>query len=134
MKKEQREQISYISIAEQDGQKGVHFCIGDVDMFIEAHDLDDGKEYKWPDAMKKLKEVGKETFSHKQGLLMAAYSDEINAALREIGGDELKSYSWTSTEYDTGNAWGVYFTNGDVGSYYKCNSFTVRACAAFKHE
>lgn len=128
------ERVPIVSIAEQDGQKGVRFCIGDVDMFIEAHDLDDGKEYEWYDAMKRLKAVGKETFSHKQGLLMAAYRDEINAALREIGGDELKGYYWTSTEYGTGVAWYVYFTNGYVGSNFKSYSSAVRACAAFKHE
>lgn len=128
------ERVPIVSIAEQDGQKGVRFCIGDVDMFIEAHDLDDGKEYKWLDAMKRLKEVGKETFSQKQGLLMAAYRDEINTALREIGGDELKGYYWTSTEYATNHAWGVRFTNGYVNGYSKYNSCTVRACAAFKHE
>lgn len=129
------ERVPIVSIAEQDGQKGVRFCIGDVDMFIEAHDLDDGKEYEWPDAMKRLKEVGKETFSHKQGLLMAAYRDEINAALREIGGDELKGCYWTSTEYTTNYAWVVNFTNGYVNTYtyLKYNSLTVRACAAFKH-
>lgn len=129
------ERVPIVSIAEQDGQKGVRFCIGDVDMFIEAHDLDDGKEYEWPDAMKRLKEVGKETFSHKQGLLMAAYRDEINAALREIGGDELKGYYWTSTEYTTTYAWNVGFANGYVSGYGygKYGSFTVRACAAFKH-
>lgn len=127
------ERVPIVSIAEQDGQKGVRFCIGDVDMFIEAHNLDDGKEYEWPDAMKRLKEVGKETFSHKQGLLMAAYRDEINAALREIGGDELKGYYWTSTEYHTNYAWSVDFTNGGVNGYGKYYSLTVRACAAFKH-
>ena len=127
------ERVPIVSIAEQAGQKGVRFCIGDVDMFIEAHNLDDGKEYEWPDAMKRLKEVGKETFSHKQGLLMAAYRDEINAALREIGGDELKGYYWTSAEYNTSNAWGVNFTHGYVGNNNKYYSFTVRACAAFKH-
>ncbi len=127
------ERVHIVSIAEQDGQKGVRFCIGDVDMFIEAHDIDDGKDYKWPDAMKRLKEIGKETFSHKQGLLMAAYRDEINAALREIGGDELKDYCWTSTEYGTNGAWNVYFANGYVIYDNKYYSFSVRACAAFKH-
>lgn len=127
------ERVPIVSIAEQDGQKGVRFCIGDVDMFIEAHDLDDGKEYEWPDAMKRLKEVGKETFSHKQGLLMAAYRDEINAALREIGGDELKGYYWTSTECSTNGAWYVGFTYGGVYGYGKYSSSPVRACAAFKH-
>lgn len=129
------ERVPIVSIAEQDGQKGVRFCIGDVDMFIEAHDLDDGKEYEWPDAMKRLKEVGKETFSHKQTLLMAAYRDEINCALRKIGGDNL-SYFWTSTEFVNYFAWYGSFVSGFVGnkSYYgKRNSFKVRACSEFKH-
>ena len=125
-------QQSVVSIAEKDGQKGIRFCIGDVDMFIEAHDLDDGKEYKWPDATKRLKEVGKETFSHKQGLLMAAYCDEINAALREIGGDELKGYCWSSTEYNDYDAWYVNFSSGSIYSYLKFNSRSVRPVAAFK--
>ncbi len=128
------ERVHIVSIAEQDGQKGVRFCIGDVDMFIEAHDIDDGKDYKWPDAMKRLKEIGKETFSHKQVLLMAAYRDEINAALREIGGDELKGNYWASTEFNTYYAWYVSFAGGNVGyGYGKYSSFSVRACAALKH-
>ena len=103
-----------------------------VNTFIEAHDLDDGKEYEWPDAMKRLKEVGKETFSHKQGLLMAAYRDEINAALREIGGDELKGYYWSSTVYPAGNPLYVYFSSGYIytnGS--KSGTPAVRPVAAF---
>lgn len=128
-----RETTSVVSIAEQDGQKGVRFCFGDVDMFIEAHDIDDGKDYDWHDAMNRLKEIGKETFSHKHVLLMAAYRDEINAALREIGGDKLKDYYWTSTEYNAYNAWCVNFTGGGVYGCGKYDSLAVRACAAFKH-
>jgi hypothetical protein len=86
--------------------------------------------------MKRIKEVGKETFSHKQALLMAAYRDEINAAIREIGGDELKGCYWTADEYSTNLAWDVNFADGyvDYTYDYKYYSWAVRACAAFKHE
>lgn len=127
------ERVPIVSIAEQDGKKGVRFCIGEVDIFIEAHNLDNGKEYEWSDAMKRLKEVGKATFSHKQGILMAAYRDEINAALREIGGDELNGYFWSSTESIPKFAWVVIFSSDTVGTgaTIKYRSLAVRACAAF---
>ena len=37
---------------------------------------------------------------------------------------------WSSTEYGTGNAWGVLFNSGNVNSYYKSHSGVVRPVAA----
>lgn len=37
---------------------------------------------------------------------------------------------WTSTEFNTNNAWNVNFNNGNVNNNNKYNSLTVRACAA----
>ncbi len=129
------ERAPIVSITEQDGQKGVRFCIGDIDIFIEAHDLDeDGKEFKWDEATKKLKAYGKRTFDKHEMYLIAAFKDEINATLREIGGAELDNYYWSSTEYNSTFAWGLYFSSGSIGYNYKCSTGVVRPVAAFKHE
>lgn len=126
-------QTPIVSIAEQDGQTGVRLCVGDVDIFIEAHDLDWGKYYEWPGAINRLKEVGKTTFNLHQAYMVMAFQDEINAKMREIGGEELEDYYWSSTEAYSGNAWVVYFSGGTIYNAYKNNSFYVRPVAAFKH-
>lgn len=132
------ERVPIVSIAEQDGEKGVRLCVGDIDIFIEAHDLDeDGKEFKWDEAMKKLKAYGKRTFDKHEMYLIAAFKDEINAALREIGGAELDNYYWSSTECYGTFAWVVHFSSGTIGScsyYAKYYTLVVRPVAAFKHE
>lgn len=126
------ESTPIVSIAEQDAEKGVRLCVGDVDIFIESHDLDDGKKYEWPDAIERLKEVGKETFNKHQSYFIAAFKDEINEKMREIGGKELDGYYWSSTEGGSGVAWFVSFSDGYINYFYKYDSFTVRPCAAFK--
>lgn len=126
------ESTPIVSIAEQDGEKGVRLCVGDIDIFIEAHDLDEGKEYDWSGAMKRLREVGKDTFNKHQSYFIAAFKDEINEKMREIGGKELDDGYWSSTEYGSYYAWGVYFTNGGINGYTKGVTLTVRPVAAFK--
>ena len=120
-----------VSIAEQDGGKGVRLCVGDVDIFIEAHDLDGGDTFEWDEAMDRLKEVGKQTFNKKQAYLIAAYKEEINKLLEEIGGDPLASYYWSSTEGSSYGAWIVGFGSGSVHNGSKCYSYVVRPCTAF---
>ena len=122
-----------VSIAEQNGEKGVRLCVGDVDIFIEAHSLDGGKEFEWKKAMERLKEVGKQTFDKHQVYFLAAYKDEINKLLKEIGGDELEGYYWSSTEYYSYRAWNADFSDGSITSNLKHNSLAVRPCAAFKN-
>lgn len=124
-----------VSIAEQNGEKGVRLCVGDVDIFIEAHNLDNGEEFEWKKAMARLEEVGKRTFDKHEMYLIAAYKDEINAKLKEIGGDELEGYCWSSTESYSYYAWYVHFSDGYISNLNtKCYSLIVRPCAAFiKH-
>lgn len=130
------ERVPIVSIAEQDGEKGVRLCVGDIDIFIEAHDLDeDGKAFKWDEAMKKLKAYGKRTFDKHEMYLIAAFKDEINSALREIGGAELDTFYWSSTEYTSLYAWRVNFSPGGIyPTNGKYNPDAVRPVAAFKHE
>ena len=122
----------FVSIHEQDGMKGVRLCVADVDIFIEAQDLDNGKEFEWQKAMDRLKELGKSTFSKHEGYFIAAFIDEINEKLREIGGKELDEAYWSSTEYYSLSAWNVYFSSGFVSYYLKSFSYAVRPVAASK--
>lgn len=126
------ESTPIVSIAEQDAEKGVRLCVGDVDIFIESHDLDDGKRHEWHDAIERLKEVGKETFNKHQSYFIAAFKDEINEKMREIGGKELDGYYWSSTELNSYGVWVVNFSDGGIYGNYKYRSLTVRPCAAFK--
>lgn len=122
----------FVSIHEQDGMKGVRLCVADVDIFIEAQDLDNGKEFEWQKAMDRLKKLGKSTFSKHEGYFIAAFIDEINEKLREIDGEELYQVYWSSTEYFSSVAWYVVFSSGYVSIDLKSNSFVVRPVAASK--
>ena len=122
----------FVSIHEQDGMKGVRLCVDDVDIFIEAQDLDNGKEFEWQKAMDRLKKLGKSTFSKHEGYFIAAFIDEINEKLREIGGKELDEAYWSSTEYSSYGAWYVGFSSGSVYGSSKSSSFVVRPVAASK--
>lgn len=122
----------FVSIHEQDGMKGVRLCVADVDIFIEAQDLDNGEEFEWQKAMDRLKKLGKSTFSKHEGYFIAAFIDEINEKLREIGGKELDKAYCSSTEYSSTIAWYVGFSSGYVGYACKSGSFVVRPVAASK--
>ena len=48
------------------------------------------------------------------------------------GGRNMQSsYSWSCTEYDTSDAWGLDFSNGNWYYYVKTSTSYVRACFAF---
>lgn len=107
-----------------EGVKWVRVKIFDEDFFIAAKDYEEEGEiyFSW----KKAVEIG--TFSKKQAYLIAAYKEEINKLLEEIGGDPLASGYWSSTEGSSGNAWYVYFGSGYVIADSKYNSYVVRPC------
>ncbi len=98
---------------------------------LELHPIDNGKEYTWPDAMERLKELGKDGFNEKQGKIIAVYHEEIDAALEEAGGDKL-GWEWAVGESDGYGAWLYYPGGGALGYYSKCNSSQVRPLLASK--
>ena len=109
---------------------GVRVTLGDEDFIIALHDSFDGKEKTWNKAMEALSKKGQTMFSKKQGYLIAAYTDEINAALKLAGGEPLSGWYWTSTELSVTYAWIMYFGSGFVYSYNKTsNSFIARPVA-----
>ena len=58
--------------------------------------------------------------------------DKINASLKAAGLPELKeSWYWSSTEYNSFNAWVLYMANGYRSTYGKYSNVYVRPVLAF---
>jgi len=83
-------------------------------------------EMDWDEATKKCKEMGGRLPTRAE--LLDLY-DNHREECKEMGG----SY-WSSTEYNSYNAWGVNFYNGFVYSNFKCYSFSVRCVREVKEE
>ena len=98
---------------------------------LELHPIDGGKEYTWPDAMERLKELGKDGFNEKQGKIIAVYHEEIDAALEEAGGDKL-GWEWAVGEFNGRYAWLFNPDYGALGNRNKCISSQVRPLLASK--
>lgn len=67
--------------------------------------------------------------------MLAAFKNEINAVLDELGLSDAKlkdEWSWSSSESTQANAWNVYFSNGNFYIDYKYISNVVRAVCAFE--
>ena len=65
--------------------------------------------------------------------MIVLFKDEVNEALRHVGGDELADdYYWSSTEYNANSAWFINFSNADLGHVSKANNFRCRPVAAFE--
>ncbi len=64
------------------------------------------------------------------GLIMMHLS-VVNKALELAGGEPLKVWYWSSTEYSQYYTWYVDFLIGNTHNYYKYGSGAVRAVAAF---
>ena len=98
---------------------------------LELHPIDNGKEYTWPNAMERLKELGKDGINEKQGKIIAVYHEEIDAALEEAGGDKL-GWEWAVGEFNGSYAWLYYPGYGALRGSIKYNSYQVRPLLASK--
>ena len=126
------EQKPVTILRDADGQAvGVMVETLDERFALELHPIDNGKEYTWPDAMERLKKLGKEGFNEKQGEIIAIYHKEIDAALEEAGGDKL-DWEWAVGECNSGSAW-LYIPKYCALDYIsKRNSSPVRPLLASK--
>ena len=95
--------------------------------------LHDAEQMNWDDAMRKYGAEG--MLTKQQWLIVAAYEEQINRLLEQVGGDLLredKNYWSSSVKCYSGNAWTYNGGNGTLYSgYSKYNSFTVRPTLAF---
>ena len=67
--------------------------------------------------------------------MLAAFKNEINAVLDELGLSDAKlkdEWSWSSSEGHQTLAWSVYFSYGGFDYTGKCYSVVVRAVCAFE--
>lgn len=121
-----------VTIAEKDGEKCVRVHAGKYDFIVALHDL--GTGMNWHEAKKAAEEQGLRLFTKEEGMLMYIFKDEINAALVELGGDELSEddFYWSSSECNTTSAWYLYFYSGYVNSNNKYDTnYIARGVAAF---
>lgn len=122
---EQPKDIVYIRKDEDGTPVGVAVQTADERFEIALNDIDNGREMTWYDAMKfKLP-------TKKQAAIICAYLDDINAKLKEAGGEPLDKLYWTSAEYSANTAWlytGYYGRLYDTG---KSITHSVRPVLAF---
>lgn len=114
--------VPYVIEAVEDG---VRVCVGDEDFVIALHDAEG--EYEWQEAVDKF---GDDMPTVKQAHIIGAYHDEIQAKLKDAGGDKLYGWLWTRSEYNATNTW-LY--NGYIGTVtygHKYNSYRVRPVLA----
>ena len=102
---------------------------------LALHDLNDGEEMNWDDAMSAAKEIGKTLPTRDDWYIIRYFKDDIQRLMKEAGGDPLQdNYYWSSTESNTGRAWAVTFYYGCVFTGYKYGTYgtnsVVRPVAA----
>lgn len=100
----------------------------DDSFIIDLHDVEEGREMTWHEAMEKYEDIMP---TKQRALLICAYLEKINALLKEAGGDVLQYWHWTKTksEYYAYNAW-LYSGSGCVNAYIKYYGSTVRPVRA----
>ena len=106
-------------------ENGVRICVGDEDFVIALHDAEG--EYEWNEVVDKF---GDQLPTVKQAHIISAYLDEIQAKLKDAGGDELDGWLWTRSELSADFAW-LY--GGKYGNVYyggKYDSTGVRPVLA----
>ncbi|MBR1785306.1 MAG: hypothetical protein IJ760_07735 [Bacteroidales bacterium] len=86
------------------------------DFVIGLHDLDNGKDnFTYDEAMKRLEELGKQTFNRKQAAIICIYLDQINEKLEEAGGEPFAEDWYTTNE--------LYIPKGSSADYYATHSW-----------
>lgn len=63
--------------------------------------------------------------------LLMMHASKVNRAIVLAGGEPIKGWHWSSTEYSQGGAWIFYFKDGYTDISNGCGSYAVRAVAAF---
>lgn len=91
----------------------------------------DGDKYvSWKEANRLAKEAGGRLFTRDEAYILLFQKDDINALLKDHGGDPLDDLFWSSSEYNEADAWVVNFSSGYVSNHGKCNSYVARAVVA----
>lgn len=120
------EQQPYLQVAydEADMAYGVRVTGMGESFVVALHDAKYGQEVTWEEACE-FKAPTK-----KQAALMIAVLDELNEMLESAGGDRLRGWYWTATEYSGSHAWLYLGTNGKSDCNAKLHANTVRSVFA----
>lgn len=87
----------------------------------------DGEYVNWEEANRLAKEAGGRLFTRDEAYILLFQKDDINALLKDHGGDPLEDHFWSSSEYSETGAWYVNFSSGRVFSNTKFGSHVARA-------
>lgn len=117
-------------LKKQDGFYGIFVALQDAG---EKDDDGDSQEYTWDEAMKiKFSQDNIHVPDIRELSLLHLNIDDVNAGLVAAGGEKLEGYYWSSTEYNSSNAW--VLTMGSGGRDYSNKTYTyyVRPVLALK--
>lgn len=91
----------------------------------------DGDKYvDWEEANRLANEAGGRLFTRDEAYILIFQKDDINALLKDHGGDPLNGPFWSSSDDDEINAWFVNFSSGGVYRTYKYYSHVARVVLA----
>ena len=132
--KNQQNELKPVSVfVDESGKKWVRVRTLDLDFKIDLHDYKEGDKarFTWHELMERAKEGKIRMIDKKKAKAIYLYIDEVNAALKEAGGEKLKGWYWTETEsqcYST-YAWLFNGTNGCLNDGTKLYANGCRSLA-----
>lgn len=93
----------------------------------------DIKEVNWWDGKRKCEEQFAQMPNLRQLEVIYQNKEVLNKAFIAAGGEALddEAYYWSSTEYNSNSAWGLFMNNGSRGNLNKYNHRSVRPVLAF---
>lgn len=96
-------------LKKQDGFYGIFAALQDAG---EKDEDGDSQEYTWEDTMRLSLPEGYRVPDIRELTLIHLNIDDVNAGLSAAGGEKLEGYYWSSTEYNTDDAWILDMYNG----------------------
>ena len=117
-------------LVEKKGRRGIY--VGEYERKPLILALNDWRKKKnWDTAMKSTPE-GWRVPNRIEWLIILENKDKINAALEKHGGKKLSEddWYWSSSEYSSYDAWGVYASSGGVFNLSKASYSYVRCVLA----
>lgn len=114
---------------DETGRQWVRVRAGKHDFLLDIRDLTD-KEVNWDEAMKLAADNGVKLPTKQMWSLVGAFIDEINAVIKELGGDILENWYWSASEYNSNYAWIFRATSGYLGDDYKMYGSSCRGSLA----
>lgn len=123
---------SAILYVDEKGGKWVRVNVYGYDFMLDIYDMKDGEkdEFTFDEAIEFAKSQGCEIPSKDQWHIVGAYKKEIARVIEEAGGDQLKGWLWSKTEYSSSTL-GWFFNGpfGILGTISKCTTYGSRRLA-----